>query len=213
VAGYHLHDAVGPYAMFTLTAAGNSVAQIFLDGSHELAELLVDASANRFINGWYAEVADPVVCCHYDIELSDGSVQPANDFVLPHWFVKAAAGPYDFIRSNIPWKSARTASSSTIKSSNRKADLDSQRNDYSEVEAPLSFPYLAFRALCLFSNLDQFDRRSVRVITAHEALLAPIFDVEHDGFGPEFDALASKLLVIFDQCTGTQGKPAQPGMP
>jgi hypothetical protein len=100
VAGYHLQDANGPYAIFTLAAAGNSLAQLFLDGSHELAELLVDPSANRFINSWHAEVADPVVCCHYDIQLSDGSVQPVNDFVLPHWFFTAAPGPCDFINSS-----------------------------------------------------------------------------------------------------------------
>ena len=69
---------------------------MFLDGSHELAEMLVDPSAARFINGWYAEVADPVVCCHYDATLSDGAVVPLSDFVLPHWFDPRSAGPYDF---------------------------------------------------------------------------------------------------------------------
>jgi hypothetical protein len=99
VAGYHNRDARGPFAIFTLNAAGDSVAQIFLDGSHELSEMLVDPSANRFIAGWYAEVADPVVCCHYDLTLSNGAVEPVNDFVLPSWFIAHASGPYDFINS------------------------------------------------------------------------------------------------------------------
>ncbi len=98
-AGYHGRDRTGPYAIFSLSAANDSVAAVFLDGSHELSEMLVDPSANRFIKGWYAEVADPVVCCHYDITLSDGAVEPLNDFVLPHWFVEKAPGPYDFINS------------------------------------------------------------------------------------------------------------------
>jgi hypothetical protein len=99
VVGYHTRDSRGPYAIFTLSAAGDSAAQVFLDGSHELSEMLVDPSANRFIDGWYAEVADAVVCCHYDVTLSDGSVEPLNDFVLPHWFVARARGPYDFANS------------------------------------------------------------------------------------------------------------------
>jgi hypothetical protein len=97
-AGFHWHDAMGPYAVLTLRTAA-SQAQLFLDGSHELSEMLVDPSARRFINGWYAEIADAVVCCHYDAELSDGAVEPLNDFVLPHWFVRKAMGPYDFINS------------------------------------------------------------------------------------------------------------------
>ncbi len=55
--------------------------------------------ANRAINGWYAEVADAVVCCHYDVTLSDGGVAPLSDFVLPHWFVIESSGPFDFINS------------------------------------------------------------------------------------------------------------------
>jgi hypothetical protein len=96
--GFHDEDGTGPYAIFTLGSSG-SVAGIFLDASHELEEMLVDPSANRFINGWYAEVADPVVCCHYEVTLSDGTVQPLNDFVLPHWFDPREHGPYDFINS------------------------------------------------------------------------------------------------------------------
>ena len=98
-AGYHWRDGTGPYAILALNRASDSVAQVFLDGSHELAEMLVDPWANRAINGWYAEVADAVVCCHYDVTLSDGGVAPLSDFVLPHWFVIESSGPFDFINS------------------------------------------------------------------------------------------------------------------
>jgi len=96
--GFHASDGTGPFAIFTL--AGEGVGAPFMLGSHEVGEMLADPNINRFINGWFAEIADPAVCCHYDVTLSDGSTQPLSDFVLPNWFFPHRAGPYDFIDSS-----------------------------------------------------------------------------------------------------------------
>jgi hypothetical protein len=96
-AGFHAYDGLGPYAIFTLADQG--VAAPFMLGSHELGEMLADPNINRFLSGWFVEIADPAVCCHYDVTLSDGSTQPLSDFVLPSWFFPHRAGPYDFIDS------------------------------------------------------------------------------------------------------------------
>jgi hypothetical protein len=100
--GFHYHDAKGSYAIFDLTVAagvGENVDGSFLFGSHELDEMLADPSARAFLNGYYMEIADPVVCCHYEVTLSDGAVRPLNDFVLRSWFQRSAVAPFDFIDS------------------------------------------------------------------------------------------------------------------
>jgi hypothetical protein len=99
--GFHYYDATGPYAIFDLSQAiqQEGAAGPFLFGSHEIAEMLADPYSNRTMNRWLVEIADPVVCCHYDLTLSDGNVVPVSDFVLPAWFKRKNRGPYDFINS------------------------------------------------------------------------------------------------------------------
>ena len=100
--GYHYFDAKGPYAIFDLSMAagpGKNVDGSFLFGSHEVDEMLADPSARGILNGYYMEIADPAVCCHYDATLSDGAVRPLSDFVLRAWFQPRAAGQFDFINS------------------------------------------------------------------------------------------------------------------
>ncbi len=101
VGGYHDVDGAGPFAIFDLTTAvqQDGTNGPFLFGSHELDEMLADPGANRFIHKEFAEIVDPVVCCHYDLTLSDGNVVAVNDFVLPTWFTPRATGPFDFIDS------------------------------------------------------------------------------------------------------------------
>jgi hypothetical protein len=98
VGGYHWHDRTGSYAIFDLNMAvqQDGTNGPFLFGSHELDEMLADPGANRFIHQEFAEIVDPVVCCHYDLALSDGNVVAVNDFVLPTWFTPRATGPFDF---------------------------------------------------------------------------------------------------------------------
>lgn len=102
VGGYHYTDRAGAFAIFDLTIAASQEGADgpFLFGSHELEEMLADPSARRFIAGHFAEIADPVVCCHYDVTLSDGNVVPLSDFVLPSWFNRRAGGPFDFVNSS-----------------------------------------------------------------------------------------------------------------
>jgi len=101
VGGYHDVDGAGAFAIFDLTMAAQQegAAGPFLFGSHELDEMLADPGANRFMHGHFTEIVDPVVCCHYDVTLSDGDVVPVNDFVLRSWFTPHATGPFDFINS------------------------------------------------------------------------------------------------------------------
>jgi len=101
VGGYHSTGSTGPYAIIDLTVAlqQEGPGGPYLFGSHEVAEMLVDPSVNRFAHGVFMEVADPVVCCHYDLTLSDASVVPVSDFVLPTWFTPNSIGPYDFVAS------------------------------------------------------------------------------------------------------------------
>jgi hypothetical protein len=101
VGGYHEVDRTGPFAIFDLTMAvqQDGANGLFLFASHELDEMLANPGVNRFIHRQFAEIVDPVVCCHYDLTLSDGNVVPVNDFVLPAWFTPRAAGPFDFIDS------------------------------------------------------------------------------------------------------------------
>ena len=82
VGGYHGLDAAGPFAIFDLNTAAQAegAAGPFLFGSHELDEMLADPGANRFIHRVFAEIADPVVCCHYDLTLSDGNVVAGQRF-------------------------------------------------------------------------------------------------------------------------------------
>ena len=102
VGGYHGADGAGTFAIFDLTTAvrDEGAAGPFLFGSHELDEMLANPGANRFIHRMFAEIADPAVCCHYDLTLSDAGVVPVSDFVLPAWFTPRAAGPFDFIHSS-----------------------------------------------------------------------------------------------------------------
>lgn len=101
VGGYHYFDRKGPYAIFDLNEAiqQEGAAGPFLFASHEIAEMLADPHSNRIIGGWLAEIADPVVCCHYNLALSSGNVVAVSDFVLPAWFSRQSAGPYDFTAS------------------------------------------------------------------------------------------------------------------
>lgn len=101
VGGYHRVDRTGAFAIFDLTTATQQegAAGPFLFGSHELDEMLADPGARRFAHGYFVEIADPAVCCHYDLTLADASVVPLSDFVLPAWFKPRATGPFDFINS------------------------------------------------------------------------------------------------------------------
>jgi hypothetical protein len=101
VGGYHAVDRTGPFAIFDITVAAQDegAAGPFLFGSHELDEMIADPGANRVSHRYLVEIADPVVCCHYDLTLADGNVVPVNDFVLPSWFTPRAAGPFDFVDS------------------------------------------------------------------------------------------------------------------
>ena len=75
-----------PYAVVAHTRNWTRIA------SHELLEMLADPYASQLLDGYLAEVCDPVKTLSYRVR----GVLMA-DFVTPAWFT-GAAGPYDLLR-------------------------------------------------------------------------------------------------------------------
>jgi hypothetical protein len=105
--GWHVVDGQGlPYshvfADASIAAGSDWITgpdSLSLTASHEVLEMLIDPSANGYsFDGrqrlWAQEVCDPVQARAYGINAS-GMRVPVSDFVLPSYFNRNAAAPYD----------------------------------------------------------------------------------------------------------------------